>query len=286
MSDIDREKRETRRQKIKEQKRKRIIAWAIVVIVAILIVFGLIKLLGWIFTPKYVESANIGPNPVAEGATAQITPAPRYYDYTAPAPEADAVDDSYFDSVLMIGEGRTSGFPLYGYMTNASFLASGNVNVSSVESYEFEYNSGTTTLVDLLGSNRYDAIYIEVGLNELGWSNSSAFVDSYSSLINTIKSLAPQSSIYMQSIIPVTASKSGSPEYITNEKVAEYNALIKDIATSQQVYYLDMTEALTGGTGQLTGGYAGSDGMALSKDGYTKWIDYIKTHVVNKEIYS
>ncbi len=287
MSDIERDKRETRRQKIKQQKRRRLIAWVVVLVVGVLLVFGIIKLVGWIFTPKYIVSANLGPAlPPAEGPIV-ITTAPKYYDYTLPAPEAAPVENSYFNSVLMIGDSRVSGFPVYGYLPNADYLVSDNISVDVIESYTFQIKEGEErTLSEQLAAKQYDSIYIEVGLNELGWPNVSAFTESYARLVDTLKSLAPNASIYMQSIIPMTASKSGNPSHLTNEKVAEYNNLIKQIAESKQVYFLDVAEGLSGGTGVLTSGYAANNGLSLTKDGYNKWIDYIKTHVVDKEIYS
>jgi len=203
-----------------------------------------------------------------------------------PVPEAEAVNDSYFDSVLMIGDARVTGFPIFGYLPNADCLASENISVDAVKDYTFEIKGASRTLSEQLSAKQYDSIYIQVGLNELGWPNASAFSDSYAELIDIIKEQSPKSSIYIQSVIPVTAGKSGNPSYITNERVTEYNRLIKQIAESKKIYYLDVWEGLSGGTGSLTSGFAASNGLSLSKDGYDKWIDYIKTHVVDESEYS
>ena len=286
MQEIDNEKREIRRLRIKKQKRRRLITLAVITVIAIVLIVLIVKLISWIFTPKYVESANTGPLPPAEDTPIVITIPPKYYDYGMPVPEADAVGDGYFDSVLMIGDARVTGFPIFGYLPNLDCLASESISVDAVKDYSFEIKGSTRTLSEQLASKRYDSIYIQVGLNELGWPNASAFRDSYSELVDMILELSPHSSIYMQGVIPVTAGKSGNPSYITNERVSEYNRLIKQIAESKKVYYLDVTEGLSGGTGALISGYAASNGLSLSKEGYDKWIDYIKTHVVDESQYA
>jgi len=261
-------------------------AWAVVAVLAVLLIIGIVKLIGWMFTPKYVESANIGPLPPTEDDPIVITTPPVYYDYGSQVPEAPPVDDSYFDSVLMIGDARVAGFPLFGYLPGADYLVSDGISVDAIQSHSFDVNGASRTLSEQCAMKRYQAVYIQVGLNELGWPNTSAFVDSYASLVDAIKTLAPDASIYMQAVIPMTAGKSGNPSYLTNEKVAEYNRLIQQIAEGRKVYFLNVAEGMSGGTGVLTSGYAASNGLSLTKEGYNKWIDYIRTHVVDKELYS
>ncbi|MCL2539666.1 MAG: GDSL-type esterase/lipase family protein, partial [Oscillospiraceae bacterium] len=255
-------------------------AWAVVVVLAVLLIIGIVRLIGWIFTPKYVESANIGPLPPDEDAPIVITTPPVYYDYGSPVPEAQPVQDSYFDSVLMIGDARVAGFPLFGYLPGADYLVSEGISVDAIKEFSFDVGGASRTLSEQLAMKQYEAVYIQVGLNELGWPNTTAFVDSYAGLVDAILSLSPDTSVYMQAVIPITAGKSGNPGYFTNEKVAEYNRLIQQIAESKKVYFLNIAEGMSGGTGVLHSGYAASNGMNLTKEGYVKWIDYMRTHVV------
>lgn len=286
MHDQDAARRDARRQRIMLRKRRRLIAWAVVIVLSVLLIIGIVKLIGWVFTPKYVESANIGPLPPTEDAPIVITTPPVYYDYSSQVPEAEPVDDSYFDATLMIGDARVAGFPLFGYLPGADYLVSDGISVDAIQSYAFDVGGEQRTLSEQLARKQYRAIYIEVGLNELGWPNTSAFVDSYANLVDYIKTLSPDASIYLQAVIPMTAGKSGNPSYLTNEKVAEYNNLIRQIAESRKVYFLNIAEGISNGTGVLPSGYAVSNGLSLSKEGYNKWIDYIRTHVVDEELYS
>lgn len=283
MDDVE---RENQRQRIRSKKIRRIVVLSAMLVIIILFIFGIVKLISWIVKPKYIESANIGPLPPAEGDPIVITLPPKYYDYGSPAPEATAVDDSYFNSTLMIGDARVMGLPMFGHIPAMDFFGSNGANIDSLRSDAFTVDDVSRTLTDQLMTQPYDAVYLELGINELGWPNTAAFIESYESLIDQIKSNAPNASIYIQSIIPVTASKSGNPSHITNEKIAEINLALKKIAESKRVYYLDLAGDMSNGTGVLLSGYAANDGLSLSSEGYNKWVEYIKTHVVDKEIYS
>jgi len=286
MQDQDAAKREIYRQKLRMKKRKRLTALILLAIILFLVVFVLVKLLSWIFAPKYVASANIGPSLPAEGDPIVITTPPVYYDYSVPVPLSALVEDSYFSDVLMIGDARVAGFPLFGYLPKADFLASEGISVDRIKDFDFEVDGTTRTLGEQLLRKPYKAVYIQVGLNELGWENNTAFYKSYSDLVEIIKNAAPGASIYIQGIIPITSGKSGNPNYLTNEKIAESNSLIRQIAEEKKVYYLDVTEGMSNGTGVLLSGYAASNGLSLTREGYNKWIEYLKTHVVDKEKYS
>ena len=286
MQDLDAAEREKHRQRVRAKKRRRIVVLVAMLIIVVLIIIGLVKLIGWITTPKYVESANIGPTPPSEGDPIVITLPPKYYDYSSPVPEATMVNDSYFSSVLMIGDARVVGLPMFGNLTNVDILASEGVNVDGIREDSFDIDGTSRTLSEQLATKPYTAIYVEIGLNELGWPNTAAFIDSYAALVDMLKSASPTASIYVQAIIPITSGRSGDPSYLTNEKIAEINLQIKQIAEGKKVYYLDISEGMSNGTGVLLSGYAASNGISLSSEGYERWVEYIKTHVVDKEIYS
>ncbi|MCL1830117.1 MAG: GDSL-type esterase/lipase family protein [Oscillospiraceae bacterium] len=286
MQDMDTQERERYRQRIRNKKRRRIISLSVMVVIVILLIIGIVRLIGWITTPKYIESADIGPLPPAEGDPIVITLPPKYYDYSAPVPLADEVGDGYFSSTLMIGDARVMGLTMFGHITTADVFGSEGTSVDSLRNDTFTVGEAERTLTEQLMTKPYEAIYIEIGLNELGWPNTAAFMESYAALVDTVKNNAPTAAIYLQGIIPVTASKSGNPSHLTNEKIAEINREIMRLAQDKKVYYLDIAEGMSNGTGVLLSGYAASNGLSLSSEGYAKWVEYIKTHVVDKEIYS
>ena len=286
MQDMNTTERENNRQRIRNRKRRQIISLSVILVILVLFITGVVKLIGIIVRPKYIESANIGPEPPAEGDPIVITQPPKYYDYSKPVPASPAADDSIFSSSLMIGDARVMGLGLFGHLTNTDIFGSDGASIDSIRADSFTVGGYQRTLEEQLMAKPYTSVYVELGLNELGWPNTAAFIDHYEALVDTIKSNAPAASIYLESIIPMTAAKSGNPSYFTNEKVAEINQQIKQIAEAKKVYYLDVAEGMSNGTGVLLSGYAASNGMSLSSEGYVKWVEYMKTHVVDKEMYS
>lgn len=311
--------RETRRKKIRQQKRRRLVVLALAVVIVVLLIIGIVKLVGWLSKPKHGESANIGPTPPAAEEPVSVTTPPKFYDYTQPVPENEepAPDSTFSSSVLMIGDSRVEGFSLYGVMSSVDILSGNSLTVESILNYEFEVDGGSIKLVDRLAEKRYDAIYIMIGLNEMSWMGAESYYVNYAALVDTIKTLAPSSAVYLQSAIPISNALSTTSSSLSNQTVAEYNARLVKLGEEKQVYYLDLTEALSattvlpslpgntddtgdedtpdGGTdgGAPTGGYpalssqyAESNGYSLTKSAYTAWYEYLKMHVVDRSIYS
>jgi len=244
----------------------------------------IVAVINAITSGKRRQVVQIGPALPAETDT--VTFAPRFYDYAAAVPASDAVADDWFAGALFVGDSRMQGFGIYGLLEPADFLVSGGVSVEDASTYRFETESGATVnLVDQLANKKYDAVYLMFGLNELGWQYPEVFAESYGALIDTVRSLQPNASVYIHTIIPVTASVSGSSSYLTNERIALYNGLIKSLAASKQAYLLDAASELAP-AGSLAAQYAAANGIGLEKTGYEHWLAYLKTHTVDKELYT
>ena len=319
MSTQDREWRETRRQKIKQQKRRRLVALALAVVILVLLIIGIVKLIGWIGKPRHGESANTGPTPQASDVPINVEAPPKFFDYSVQVPETNPVDDSYFSKVLFLGDVRVSGFSVYNVVSNADVLA-GEVSVDEASSYKFDFKGNEITLVDQLASKQYDAIYLMFGFKEQPLMKPETYRVQYAELINTIRTLAPNTAIYLQSSIPMSTSFSGTRGY-SNEQAAAYTRVTASLATEKQVYYVDVGEALStssvaatapptatlppsasdpamppenednpetivGGYPALASQYVENNGYSLNKSGYTVWIEYLKTHVVDRSLYA
>lgn len=202
------------------------------------------------------------------------------YDYTAPVPESDPVDDSYFDKVVFVGDSRTQGFVLYSGLTNLTAYADRGLTVESAATKEIvPGENGKHTVLDALKLNEdCQAVYMMFGINELGWTYSNVFVEKYAALVDAVRENHPSVEIYLQSILPVSAEKSASDKYINNSRIQEYNDLIRQLAADKQVYYLDLYSVFADESGALPGD-AASDGVHLKKAYCEKWLDYLRNHV-------
>ena len=133
------------------------------------------------------------------------------------------------------------------------------------------------TLLEDLKNRNVDTVYIMLGVNELGWVYSSIFIKKYEELIDKIIELKPNCEIILQSIIPVTKTKSDSDKIYNNTRITEYNTLIKEMASRKNVKYIDLVPILTDENGNLPE-KASPDGIHLNKEYCLKWLDCLKNN--------
>lgn len=204
------------------------------------------------------------------------------YDYSMPVPASGAVEDSYFDDAVFIGDSRTEGLILNTGLYNAATYAYKGLMVDTVFTKPFiNQNGGKVSVMDALPSVQFSKVYIMLGINETGWVYSQIFQQKYGELIDAVRAVNPDAVIYIQEIMPVSAQVSSTHSYITNEKIQEYNGLLRELAADKQVYFLDTGAAVAGGDGALPED-AAADGIHLVKAYCEKWLDYLKTHTASK----
>ncbi|MEG0979160.1 MAG: GDSL-type esterase/lipase family protein [Oscillospiraceae bacterium] len=203
------------------------------------------------------------------------------YNYGKPVPDSPIVGDTYFDDAIFIGDSRTEGFMIYTGLNNATFYTHKGLMVNTVfTSPVINLNGKKVSVIDAVKSNtKFKKAYIMLGINELGWVYSNLFIEKYSSIVDSIKQTNPNAQIYVQSLIPVTATKASSDKVYNNKKIQEYNDLLQKMAKEKNVYYVNVADALADGSGCIPEDSA-YDGIHLKKTYCIKWLDYLKTHTV------
>lgn len=138
-------------------------------------------------------------------------------------------------------------------------------------------NGNKITLLQDMANKNIKKVYIMLGVNELGWSYPQVFKAKYKELISEINKVKPNCKIYLQSIIPMTKSKSDSDKIYNNKNVAKFNQLIKEVAEEENVTYLDVKSVLVNKDGYLPE-EASTDGVHIDKKYCKKWLDYLKNN--------
>lgn len=188
------------------------------------------------------------------------------------------VDASYYKDACFIGDSRSEGFMMYAGPAEATYYVYKGLTVSGFFNTEFVKDGDKKlTAADALKGKQFGKVYIMLGINELGWSYSSVFYDRYCKIIDYIKEVQPNARIFVQSIFPVSATKSAKDAYINNNRIKEYNELIKKMCAEKNVIYLDVYEALQDENGNLPE-EAAYDGVHLKKPYCEKWRAYLDTH--------
>ena len=195
------------------------------------------------------------------------------------------MEDSWFQDAVFVGDSRTDGLRLYGGVKEADFIC-----YKGLTTFEFdnkaciERDGKKVTALDALKSKEYKKVYVMLGLNELGYTTE-AFAEGYAALIDQVRQAQPNAVLYFQSVVPVNSQKcaeKNQPSYISNEKVAQFNAEITRLAEEKQVIFLDVADGLTDENGVLPYDST-SDGVHFSRSWYQTWYSYVKSHTVDPE---
>lgn len=184
---------------------------------------------------------------------------------------------TFGNNVAFIGDSRTQAFLMYAGVNEAIDYTNVGLMVDTAVTKKFvKADKGEkVTILEDMAKRNIDTVYIMLGVNELGWRYSNIFIDKYGKLIDLIRQINPNCEILVQSIIPLTKTKSDNDDIYKNEKVKEYNDLLKEMAKEKNVKYIDVASVLSNNNGDLPE-EASSDGVHLNKEYCLKWLDYLK----------
>ena len=217
---------------------------------------------------------------LAEGedtTAAEITaPAPAPEPTPTPTPEPD---DSCFENSAFLGNSLVSDLYTYAIVPDADYYFKNGLTVRSVFT-EAEAGSSTGTPVyEAAVSQHYDKYFLMFVLNELGWSYESVFIDDYRTLIETLQKDEPDAEIYVQSLTPVSKSRSDKNLYgVTNDRITLYNDLLCDLCEELDVPFVDISAAVIGPDGTLPE-QAAADGVHLNYEYCGVWVDTLRAAI-------
>lgn len=189
----------------------------------------------------------------------------------------DANEKDNFADAVFIGDSRTEGLQINTGLTSARFLAAKGLMVdTALKNNVIKLKSGSKgTVIDGLKEGSYNRVYLMFGMNELGWPYLDVFTNRYEKLIEEIKSVQPNATIYLQSILPVSKEKSDKDSIYNNENISKFNKAIKEMADKNGYIYLDVASAVMDSNSALPSN-ASSDGVHLNKEYSQKWLNYLR----------
>ena len=187
-------------------------------------------------------------------------------------------DDKFFQDAAFLGNSLVDGIRLYTKLKTASYFCASSVTVfSAMNTKDSQLSDGTkASLVDALTENQYGKIYIELGINEIGFDQE-YFIDLYTQLIDKIAEAETGADIYILSITPVTREKADSSNIFTMTRIRSYNTALKKLAKDKGCTYLDLCSYLQDKDGFMPDGEA-SDGVHPYPQYYEKWESFLRTN--------
>ncbi len=240
-------------------------------------------------TPVDDPSSTLPPAGPDTAASEPVDTAPTEYVFGTPLGESALVDDSFFDTAVFLGDSRTEGLQAYSGLTHGDFLWHRGMSVFRADNEKYRVISiggENLTMTEALARKQYDSVYLMLGINELGYPEAS-YEKALSALVDRIIELQPHAVVYLQTMMPVNDAKArenGLASYINNENVNAFNGAIVRVASEKRVVLLDTAEPYLGGDGQLPAELT-SDGVHFTLNGYGKWADFLRGHVMDRDTY-
>lgn len=223
---------------------------------------------------KPVQVAVSVPKVPKKEQTAQKVPVVKTRQYTT-------VDDSYFDDALFIGDSRMVGLSEYcqDLDDRATFYAKKSLTIYDIkEKAWIKTDDGNKiTLWQALEGQQFSKIYIMVGINELGTGDENYFKNAYQEVVNMLRQTQPNAVIFINSIMHVSGEKNESDALYNNTNINIRNAAIKELADGQNIFYINVNEAVDDEEGNLNSEWT-SDGIHLKGANYEPWHEYLLSH--------
>jgi len=192
--------------------------------------------------------------------------------------EKPAVGDDYFADAAFMGNSLMDGFRLFSGLTTCDYYTATSMSVSAVSSKAcISLDNGSTgTILQGITQKPYGKIYIELGINEIGYDKDT-FISQYGKMLDQIISAQPNCTIYVMGLTPVSQTKSASGDTFSMDRVKDFNTSLRQLAADKGCYYMDLVAALSDETGYLPASET-TDGIHFSANIYKKWLEYVKTH--------
>ncbi len=179
----------------------------------------------------------------------------------------------------ILGNSYVDGFVTYDVLPETDCFYRIGLNVRTVFTKSM-LNHDIPVIDELANGKTYDKVFLIFGENELGWPNTQAFCDGYGEIIDAVRERQPEATVYIQSILPVSADVSAQNiDNTNNQQIVKFNEMLKDIAKDKDAVYLDVASVMTDSDGNLPD-EAATDGIHPGSKYYQKWADYLKENAV------
>ena len=219
--------------------------------------------------------------PVTDRFTGLPDRSDEYMDIVVPE-QASAVDDSYFEDAVFIGDSRMQGFRNLSGITKGSFVTAVGMELENFYTdSQIATAAGNVTVLDALKNINFSKIYMMLGTNELGAYDMSQVGESYRQVLADIKQLSssPDPIVYVYSVIYVDEPLVTTGDYVNNTNVDAVNMEILKMCKEEGYHYINLNEVLSNGYHGLISG-AAEDGIHLNTDYCKEWLEYTKTHYI------
>lgn len=193
-------------------------------------------------------------------------------------------NDSYFNDAVFLGDSRTLGISDYAGLEGADFFCDNGMTI-----YKLLEDSGVTwqrtgekvDMKKVLQEKRYGKIYIMLGMNELGYGDTTMYLKQYLKVIRQLREWQPEAVIYVMANLHVSREKNDMESEFNNININDKNVASARLADGRNVFYLDCNPIFTDDEGYLRAELT-FDGVHLYAQHYDKWREFLMEHGVER----
>ena len=188
------------------------------------------------------------------------------------------VSEDYLEDALFIGNARCDSLDEWSELSAVTFFTNDSITLYKMLTNAFcETKDGAKTLAQVLQAHSYAKVYIEIGINELGYETPEAWCESYRQLISLIQSNSPDAIIFCCAIMHVSDLQDQKEETINNEAIDARNEALRELADDSSVFYIDINEYVSDENGKLKSEYT-TDSLNLTGEYAAFWKQCILEH--------
>jgi|GEM_PF-2991477 len=268
---------------------------AVVTVVALLLLRKNIKIVvPHIEPPETVQHFNIetdAPESETASDTTEETDEQTYAsEWILKETEPATVD--YLEKIIFLGDrtiGRMTDYAIVElpHLTQQVWSCVDNISVARAIDTENFLSPITNELVSFqtaLKARRPQYLILTFGsyFDDDEIATKESFINAYTQLIISLKTVSPNTQIIVQSILPVGRNCS----IITANTIKERNGWLLEMCENNGIFYLDTWSALSDSDGNLLIQYYNPDNIAeanpdycMNDVGYRKMVEYVRTHV-------
>jgi lysophospholipase L1-like esterase len=124
---------------------------------------------------------------------------------------------------------------------------------------------------------RPSKLFILIGINDISKDIPDAVIAAeYRALVDSVRAQSPETRIYVQSILPLNPTVKNFPQHYDKQaRVIAVNRLLRAMARETGVRYVDLWPLFVDRRGLLDARLTG-DGLHLNRQGYDRWVAYLK----------
>lgn len=139
---------------------------------------------------------------------------------------------------------------------------------------------GILNRIDDVIQSKPQKLFLLIGINDLNQGKSgNQIVNNYKLILKDFKEQAPQTRVYVQSVLPINKTNTPFSNKIENQSIVELNEQLQNLAREFSFVYLDLFSAFLNSNGELDRRYT-TDGVHLTGKGYLVWKRIIEKDLI------